>query len=223
MPDRESRRLDAEIVRFIERYKAAARSPEEAFRRLALKIFEYQFRRNRHYQKFCLLEQRSPENVKHWKDIPAMPALGFKELVLASFPVKTRVRVFHTSGTTREIKGAHFFDTLRLYERSVLPTFRRFLLPSATKTPADGAFSFYFLTPSPKDAPQSSLSCMMGILDRRFASVHGKYFVKKNVPLFAALVASAGLPAGRGRPEGDSRCSISLIKGEIGSQVQKRC
>ena len=180
MPDPESRRLDAEILRFIEKYKTRAHAPEGAFRSLALKIFEHQFRRNLYYRKFCLLEKRSPENVKDWKEIPAMPALGFKELVLTAFPSRTRVRVFHTSGTTREMKGAHFFDTLDLYERSVLPAFKKFVRP-------EGTFSFYFLMPSPEEAPHSSLSCMMGILDRHLASGRGKYYVKKNIPQFRRL------------------------------------
>ena len=150
MPDRESRRLDVEILRFIKKYAKTVRAPEEAFRSLALKIFEYQFRRNRYYQKFCLLEKKFPENVKNWKDIPAMPALGFKELVLTTFPPRTRVRVFHTSGTTSggadaPPRGAHFFDTLDLYEHSVPLLFTKFVLPGSDK------YAYYFLMPPPEE------------------------------------------------------------------------
>lgn len=191
MPDGPSRRLDAEILRFMKKYARSSEAPDAAFNALALKLFEHQFRMNRAYRRFCALENKSPSNVKHWKDIPAMPALGFKELVLASFPPMKRVRVFHTSGTTHETKGAHFFDTLALYRHSLTAGFERFMLaPSATKKPADGAFSFYFLMPSAENAPYSSLSYMMGEVNRRFARGRGRFFVKKGLPKYADLAGA---------------------------------
>ena len=180
--DRESLTLDAQILRFIEKHRKT-KAPDADFQALALKVFQYQFRRNLYYQKFCALEKKSPQNVNNWKDVPAMPALAFKELVLTSFAPRARVRVFHSSGTTREIKAAHFFDTLRLYERSLLPVFEKNLLPGG------GKYSFYFLMPPAKEAPHSSLSYMMDAVNRRFARGRGKFYVKKDVPQFARLMA----------------------------------
>ncbi len=191
MPDGESRRIDRKILRFIDEHRMTEAS-DAAFQALALEIFEYQFRRNTYYRKFCLLEKKDPCAVKNWKEIPAMPALAFKELVLTSFPARTRVRVFRTSGMTREIKGAHFFDTLRLYEASILPSFERYLLPDlpAGALMTGGAdLSYYFLISPSKEAPHSSLSYMMEVVNRHFASGRGKYYVKKGAPLFDKLAS----------------------------------
>ncbi len=181
MVDKESQLLDRKILSFIEIYREAPASDSE-FEALAFEIFDYQFRRNSYYRKFCLLEKKTPENVRSWKEIPAMPTLTFKELTLASFPVKKRVCVFRTSGTTQEIKGAHFFDTLRLYEHSLLPTFKKYLLPDHAK------LSYYFVVSSWKDKPRSSLSYMIEIVNRHLALRHGKYYIKKGVAQLDRLV-----------------------------------
>ena len=71
-----------------------------SFELLALKLFAHQFKNNVHYRKFCTLQNEFPGQVRHWDEIPAMPALAFKELVLATFPLKKCRRVFRSSGTT---------------------------------------------------------------------------------------------------------------------------
>src|SRR3989338_1897633 len=121
-------RLEREVLRFIRRY-ARRSAPEAAFEALALKLFAHQFEHNATYQKFCLLEGAGPGRVKRWKDIPAMPAAAFKEFVLVSFAQKKTVKVFRTSGTTGSPRGAHFFESLRLYEASLAAAFDKFVLP----------------------------------------------------------------------------------------------
>ena len=46
-------------------------------------------------------------------------------------PLERAVHVFRTSGTTTRARGALHLDTLALYEASLLPTFRRHLLPES--------------------------------------------------------------------------------------------
>lgn len=192
--------LEREILRFMRRYPAGS-SPEKSFNDLALKVFGFQFERNTLYRRFCEMEGLSPGRVRSWEEIPPMPALAFKELVLTSFPARKKVKVFKTSGTTfRQARakaagssagsgpGAHYFGTLALYEASIVPTFERHVLtPSAVKTPADGAFSFYFLMPTAADAPDSSLSYMMEVVNNRFARKKGRFYVRRDRPDFAAL------------------------------------
>lgn len=101
-----------------------------------------------------------------------MPTDGFKELVLATFPVKKAVRIFRTSGTTRESKGAHFFDTLKLYEAAILPNFEQYILSDRKKR------RFFFLTSSPDEARDSSLSYMMGAVNRHFSKPEGTFYVR---------------------------------------------
>jgi hypothetical protein len=172
--DRESRSLDAKILDFVRR-DGEKPALEKEFEALSFRIFEYQFRRNENYRKFCLLEDRPPRRVSHWKDIPAMPTVGFKELVLSSFPIRRAAKVFRTSGTTlgSEGRGAHFFDTLRLYDAVTVPVFKKYLLPDTDRMP------LFFLMPSSAEAPDSSLSYMMGVVRRKFSVGPGRFYVNK--------------------------------------------
>ena len=177
--------LDREIIEFIQtscRGDRAVVPAGDTFQTLALKIFEYQFRKNKHYRNFCLLDKKNPKIIKHWKDIPAMPTIGFKELVLSTFPIRRAVKVFRTSGTTQSLRGAHFFDTLKLYEAAIIPPFKKYFLSD------QASCAYFFLIHSPKAAPDSSLSHMMGVVNRQFAANRGRYYIKEGKPRFARLV-----------------------------------
>lgn len=174
--------LEKDILSFIKKYSHTS-APDAEFNDLALRIFAYQFKKNANYRKFCEIEGSSPNSVKNWKNIPAMPAQGFKELVLASFPAKKAKRIFRTSGTTAmERRGAHFFETLRLYDAAILPPFREHVLAGEKN------FSFYFLMHSPQSAKDSSLSHMMGVVNSEFSAGRGRFYVKKGQILGEALV-----------------------------------
>ena len=194
MTDFETKKLDAAVLKFIHDH-SENESTDEAFNGLALQIFAYQHRRNALYRRFCRMQGKGPKNVLHWRQVPAMPAAGFKELVLTTFPKKNSIKIFRTSGTTSAtgtsadalgLRGAHFFDTLRLYEAAIVPPFRRFLLKG---TPG---VDLRFLISSPKDAPDSSLSFMMGVVRRKFAKGGGRFYIKEGRPLFRELTVDLG-------------------------------
>ena len=157
---------------------------DDSFQNLAFRIFDYQFKKNKHYRNFCLLEKKDPKRIKSWKEIPAMPAVGFKELVLSTFPIRHAVKVFRTSGTTQSLRGAHFFDTLKLYEAAIIPPFEKYLLPD------HASCAYFFLIHSPADEPASSLSHMMGVINRVFAGGRGRtyIYIKEGHPRFRGLV-----------------------------------
>ncbi len=216
--DAAARTLDAEILKFIAAHRTQP-APEESFAELAFKVFRHQYERNLFYRRLCDAEGNTPGILSSWKDIPAMPAAGFKELVLTSYPKKNAVKVFRTSGTTRDVKGAsatgvrhkaladssagrirrsfwrtsadasrgvHFFDTLKLTEAALIPSFEKYMLPDAA------GCRLFFLTASPLDAPHSSLSNMMGVVNHKFSNPRGKFYVKGETLLFEALVRDLG-------------------------------
>jgi len=120
-------------------------SDDARFDELALRVFEYQFRLNEPYRRFCLRRGKTPETVKHWREIPAIPTSAFKELPLTCFPVEEASVVFMTSGTTRgQTRGKHYLRSLELYEASLKPNFRAHLLPEG------GSMRMLVLGPSPR-------------------------------------------------------------------------
>jgi len=133
---------------------------ENQFNSLALDVFRYQFNRNPAYQNFCKASEIQPDKISQWQDIPAVPTDTFKhsEYPLATFPVENTLKTFLTSGTTSELKGHHHFPSTRLYDQSIISVWRELDLPQLQNQHT------IFLTPSPEQAPESSLSHMMGVL-----------------------------------------------------------
>lgn len=135
------------------------RLTDHAFDDLAIQIFEKQHQHNVPYQNYCQARGASPETVRHWHDIPALPTDAFKfaKFPVISFPLEQKQHTFLTSGTTTEQKGEHHFPSLLLYEESIRNAWPMLGLPQAACA--------VFLTPTPRQAPHSSLSHMMGVLE----------------------------------------------------------
>lgn len=132
------------------------------FAELALAVFEFQRANNPLYRAYC---DRQPP-VTHWKQIPAVPTSAFKDFAITCFPVSEAVAEFHTSGTTRAMSGKHYFKTLALYEAAIVPNFRAHV--------AGDELPRLILTPSPEEAPHSSLAHMMGVV----GGTGAEYFVE---------------------------------------------
>ena len=132
---------------------------DERFGALALEIFHFQFEHCLPYQRFCRARKATPHSVGDWRGIPAVPAGAFKEVALRSFPAELTHTTFRTSGTSSAGRGELHLDTLALYEASLLPPIRRFLFPDLA-----AHCRIIVMTPSPQEAPHSSLSHMFGCM-----------------------------------------------------------
>jgi hypothetical protein len=85
-----------------------------------------------------------------------VPAAAFKDAVLATFDTREAELVFHTSGTTAQSAGKHYFERAALYDAALLAGFDCYLLPDRMR------LRFLHLVPNPRTAPHSSLGYMMG-------------------------------------------------------------
>lgn len=123
----------------------------DSFDEIARLLFAFQFKNNLPYRNFCLQLNRSPEDISVWSEIPALPTNTFK---YPTFPLTCGgeiTKTFLTSGTTTETRGAHHFPDTSLYELSLTQAWQNARLPDLPP---------FFLAPSAKEAPQSSLSHM---------------------------------------------------------------
>ena len=155
--------LDARVLAWLREPVASWRDDDDRFGALALDLFAFQFAHCAPYRRFCERRDRTPDRVASWREIPAVPAGAFKELALRSFPAERERHVFRTSGTATERRGELHLDTLELYEASLLPSFRRGVLPDL---PPGSRARIRVLAPSPEEAPDSSLSHMFGVVLR---------------------------------------------------------
>jgi len=131
---------------------------EEGFTALALRVFRHQYGACGTYRAFCQARSATPANVHRWQDVPFVPTSGFKHVDLLS---ADRVEaVFLTSGTSRgeEVRGRHLVPRLSLYRAAALTSFRAHVLPEGR------ASRMLSLVPSPRAAPRSSLSAMIGMV-----------------------------------------------------------
>lgn len=152
------------LARFASRLREMILQPPAAiddrrFAALALELFALQFQLNPAYRKLCEARQATPQSVRHWTQIPAVPAGAFKELDLSSIPPGERTAVFHSSGTTGQKPSRHFHcsNSLALYEASLWHWFRPHFNPEN---------DLLFLTPNGAAAPHSSLAHMFETVAR---------------------------------------------------------
>jgi len=148
------------------------------FEQLAFALFQLQFNHVAPYQRLCLARGVKPGAIRHWSDIPAVPASAFKELELTSLDTGDRTTVFHSSGTTGQERSRQFHsaESLGLYEASLRPWFERHMLADVNDLvdeqllgPLD-KLPFLALTPPVVAAPNSSLVHMFDTVRREFGS-----------------------------------------------------
>jgi hypothetical protein len=167
--------LDARVLAWMRESLDAWRHDDVRFEALAVDLFAFQFASCEPYRRFCERRGRTPDRVATWRDIPAVPAGAFKEMALRSFPTEREHHVFRTSGTSTERRGELHLDTLDLYEASLLPSFRRGVLPDLT---AGSRARLRVLTPPPEESPDSSLSHMFGVVLRELGDAQSGFDVR---------------------------------------------
>lgn len=145
---------------------------EEGFNELALRIFAHQFRHNPALQRYCRQQGKTLRTVKHWRDIPAVPIDGFKELTLSCVPPAQCERVFMTSGTTRaEHRGRHYHPHLRVYDESMQRHFAQRFMKGMER------IRMGILFPTEEMMPNSSLAHYLALAVREFGAAGSQYFV----------------------------------------------
>jgi hypothetical protein len=162
--------MNTELSRFASYLRELVRSGfyGENFGALALNLFALQFKGNLAYRTICKARGLKPETVGHWTQIPAVPTAAFKELELTSLAPGESTAVFHSSGTTAQIPSRHFHsaESLAVYEASLWKWFDQNLLSNFEfRTPN---LELLVLTPTPEQAPHSSLVHMFEIVRQKF-------------------------------------------------------
>jgi len=98
---------------------------EQGFESLALEAFNFQYKHNEVYQRFCNSLHIIPTSVKKLEQIPFLPIQFFKtkEIVTTDF---APAYIFESSGTTGQVNSQHRVKKLYLYEQSFQQTFQLF-------------------------------------------------------------------------------------------------
>ncbi|HUA66795.1 MAG TPA: hypothetical protein VME24_13170 [Alphaproteobacteria bacterium] len=158
--------MNAELIHFAARVGRMNSQEEGAFNGMALALFGLQFKYNPAYRRLCDAKGLTPNKVRHWTEVPFVPAAAFKELELSCIPAEERTSVFHSSGTTEQKPSRHFhcLESLDLYETSLWTAFRRSVIGRMKD------FDLLVLTPPSRVAPRSSLAHMFETVRRQLAA-----------------------------------------------------
>lgn len=135
------------VTRFIQ-------SGDGDFNTLALTLFHLQTKHVPILKSVCTSKKIVPEQLKDWRQIPAIPTEAFQEYAVTSIPQSERTTHFQSSGTASQRPSRHWHHaaSLHLYETSLRAPFQKHVLENRSWAGLTLA-----LLPRPEDAPHSSL------------------------------------------------------------------
>ena len=148
---------------------------EARFNEAALELFAAQFARNRPYGDYCRRLGRTPAEVRHWTEIPAVPTDAFKREPLATFDPGLAERVFMTSGTSTgpESRGKVYKDreAMAVHDAVVREGFRRWCLPDRAR------IRLLVLAPPEETVPHLRMAHDCSLFLREFGAGSGRHFI----------------------------------------------
>ena len=164
-----ARPCDAKPMSIYEQVLTFIHRPEpEAFQRLALDVFRYQFGTIPAYRRYC--EGRGVEvaDVRSVEEIPAVSNVAFKYAELASVGAAQSpgAAVFLTSGTTQgtQRRGRHVVARPEIYRASAIAHLRTMLFSDARR------IAILSMHPTADAMPESSLAAMISWCVEEFAT-----------------------------------------------------
>jgi phenylacetate-coenzyme A ligase PaaK-like adenylate-forming protein len=152
----------------------------QEFTAYALESFRYQYSQNAVYREFVEARKVTVENITRVEDIPFLPIEFFKthNVVCGNVPPQA---IFRSSGTTGMVRSRHLVTDLSIYRRSFIKGFER-----CYGNPED--IQYLALTPTPEQAPESSLVYMIQKLMDLSSSPENGFFLASHSGLIARLL-----------------------------------
>ena len=160
--------------------------PAARFDELARELFAFQFSRVTPFRRLCEAREVTPATLRSWREIPAMPQQLFKRARLFAHGDVKPSTVYETSRTTTGEPGRQHLLRDDIYKAVAVAGARR-------EGFFDGGPDFHFVAPSPREAPQSSLSAMFGFWAGASAARRARFWMGADA--FAKLRAE--LPRAR--------------------------
>jgi len=155
-------------------FRAGVAEPwsDDRFGAFAVRVLEYQLETNPVYSNYCKKRGFTAATALDWESAPPVPTSAFKVVPLVSGDAARIERVFRTSGTTRgsEGRGEHHVLDLDLYRASLTPNLEANLYGGEQ-------LRLLSLVPAPEEAPESSLSFMLGEALEVLSGGDGGFFV----------------------------------------------
>ncbi len=145
----------------------------EEFEKIALAIFQYQYKNVKVYQEFCNLLKVQPNQIKSINDIPFLPIQFFKSHHVITEDSKYET-IFTSSGTTGSVTSKHYIKDLEIYKNSFSKAFNFFFSSPENIT-------ILALLPNYLERTGSSLVYMVDDLIQKSNNINSGFYLK-NIP-----------------------------------------
>lgn len=187
-------------------FMQAQRPSDDEFNALALRLFEHQYQHNLPFQRFCQQRGKTVRTVKTWRDIPAVPINGFKELTLSCVAPAEALRVFMTSGTTQgDVKGKHYHPMLTVYDESMRRNFAQRFMAGRPH------IRMGILFPTEALLQNSSLAHYLALAVKEFGTPESHYLLTQQGLDFERLLAELAHAQATGEPYALLGTSYSFV------------
>lgn len=155
-----------------------------------------------------LVESRGRGNDTDPESWPALPTDVFRYTRVAAHAPREDIRVFRTSGTTGETRGAHPLRDLSLYDVAARTAARYALFPDVERMP------LVVLAPRAEEARDSSLAYMLQRFESWFGEGETIYAWNEGVLDVGALQAALDRAQERARPVAMLGTSFAFVHAE---------
>jgi len=149
------------------------------FNECAIEAFHYQYNNNTIYNRYVQLIGYKIKKITKYTQIPFLPIELFRQHLIKSSNNRAEA-VFHSSGTTTQIKSKHHVIDLSIYKKSILKTFELFLGKPEK-------YVFLCLVPELKYNKNSSLAFMCDLLIKKSNNSKSGFYIKKKDTLISAI------------------------------------
>jgi len=145
-------------------------SGNDAFDKLALEVFSYQFNHNQIYRSFCNALKKTPKTVATVGQIPFLPISFFQSHRVVAFEGEGQT-TFTSSGTTGTVPSSHYVYDLSVYEKSFMLGFEYFYENLSQ-------YIFLALLPGYMQRSGSSLVFMVNSLIQKSGNTQGGFYLQ---------------------------------------------
>ena len=150
------------------------------FDRMALEIFQFQYRHNPVYRQYVNSIHINPESVDAVVKIPFLPIQFFKTNIIKTTEFEPEI-IFESSGTTQTVNSKHFVKNLNLYKTNFTKCFGLFYGPETE-------WCILALLPSYLERKNSSLITMTEELIKRSAHSLSGFYLHEHEKLYHTLL-----------------------------------
>ena len=179
---------------------------DDAFNRMALKVFAYQFAHNQSFAKFARARGKTPRTVTSWTDIPAVPINAFKALEMTCCRPVEAEAMFMTSGTTfGGLRGKSYHKSLSVYDASMRCNFKERFMGGIEK------MHMGILFPTVEEMPNSSLAHYLNLAVQDFGLPGSSHLIGEAGIDFDRLIADLDHAQMTGWPYALLGASFSLV------------